>query len=193
MVHLSRGMKAPASPHLRSEPAIIAGMAQATLPESKTPWQDYVDDYDRIRDTMAKVLDGFEDFNRRVRRAARLPHPAAGARAGVPHAVGPRGVLARAAAGRRPARGPADPRHDALARPVEHDDLLQQRPLPRREEPAHARVHEPRRHGGARARGDRPRRHHEHRPRRHAPHRSTATAPSPTTSRGATPPATCRS
>ena len=32
MVHLSRGMKEPASPHLRSEPAIIAGMAQATLP-----------------------------------------------------------------------------------------------------------------------------------------------------------------
>ena len=43
-------------------------MAQATLPESETPWQDYVDDYDRIRDTMAQVLDGFEDFNRRVRQ-----------------------------------------------------------------------------------------------------------------------------
>ena len=28
---------------------------------------DLVEDYDRIRDTMAKVLDGFEDFNRRVR------------------------------------------------------------------------------------------------------------------------------
>ena len=61
-------MKEPASPQLRSECAIIAGLAQATLPESKTPWQDYVDDYDRIRDTMEKVLDGFEDFNRRVRR-----------------------------------------------------------------------------------------------------------------------------
>ena len=39
-------------------------MAQATLPASSTPWQEYVDDYDRIRDTMAQVLDGFEDFNR---------------------------------------------------------------------------------------------------------------------------------
>jgi molybdopterin-dependent oxidoreductase alpha subunit len=68
MVHMSVGMKRPGSPHLLSEPAIIAGMAQATLPESKTPWQDYVDDYDRIRDTMARVLDGFEDYNRRVRR-----------------------------------------------------------------------------------------------------------------------------
>ncbi|MFE3228539.1 FdhF/YdeP family oxidoreductase [Nocardia sp. NPDC059228] len=67
MVHLSTGMKKPASPHLLSEPAIIAGIARAALPDSRTPWQDYVGDYDRIRDTMAAVLDGFEDFNRRVR------------------------------------------------------------------------------------------------------------------------------
>lgn len=67
MVHLSTGMKAPASPHLLSEPAIIAGMARAALPHSTTPWESYVEDYDRIRDTMARVLDGFEDFNRRVR------------------------------------------------------------------------------------------------------------------------------
>lgn len=68
MVHMSVGMKEPGSPHLRSEVAIIAGLAQATLPESRTPWQEYVDDYDRIRDTMARALDGFEDFNRRARR-----------------------------------------------------------------------------------------------------------------------------
>ncbi|MGW4101230.1 FdhF/YdeP family oxidoreductase [Mycobacterium sp. NPDC004974] len=67
MVHLSVGMKKPASPHLKSEPAIIAGIAQAALPASGTPWSWYVEDYDRIRDTMAKVLNGFEDFNRRVR------------------------------------------------------------------------------------------------------------------------------
>ncbi|MFB7510685.1 FdhF/YdeP family oxidoreductase, partial [Streptomyces broussonetiae] len=67
MVHLSVGMKRPASRHLLSEPAIIAGMARAALPHSPTPWQWYAEDYDRIRDTMAQVLDGFEDFNRRVR------------------------------------------------------------------------------------------------------------------------------
>ncbi|MBX7552030.1 FdhF/YdeP family oxidoreductase [Streptomyces sp. tea 10] len=67
MVHLSVGMKRPASRHLLSEPAIIAGLARAALPDSPTPWQWYVEDYDRIRDTMAQVLDGFEDFNRRVR------------------------------------------------------------------------------------------------------------------------------
>jgi molybdopterin-dependent oxidoreductase alpha subunit len=67
MVHLSFGMKKPASPHLKSECAILAGMARATLPASATPWESYIQDYDRIRDVMAKVLDGFEDFNRRVR------------------------------------------------------------------------------------------------------------------------------
>lgn len=67
MVHLSVGMKKPASPHLLSEPAIIAGIARAALPGSPTPWERYVENYDRIRDTMAEVFDGFEDFNRRVR------------------------------------------------------------------------------------------------------------------------------
>lgn len=42
-------------------------MARAALPGSETPWQWYIEDYDRIRDTMAKALDGFEDFNRRMR------------------------------------------------------------------------------------------------------------------------------
>ena len=63
-------MKEPSSAHLRSECAILAGMAQATIPESQTPWQQYAEDYDRIRDTMAQALEGFEDFNRR----ARQPH-----------------------------------------------------------------------------------------------------------------------
>jgi molybdopterin-dependent oxidoreductase alpha subunit len=70
MVHISYGMKEPGSPQLRSECVILARMAQATLPESKTPWQEYADNYDRIRDTMAQVLEGFEDFNTR----ARHPH-----------------------------------------------------------------------------------------------------------------------
>lgn len=67
MVHLSVGMKRPASRHLLSEPAIIAGMARATLPGSSTPWEWYIEDYDRIRDSMAQVVEGFEDCNRRVR------------------------------------------------------------------------------------------------------------------------------
>ena len=78
MVHISYGMKEPVSADLRSECAILAGMAQATLPASSTPWQWYAEDYDRIRDTMAQVLDGFEDFNTRVRHphGFRLSQPA---------------------------------------------------------------------------------------------------------------------
>jgi molybdopterin-dependent oxidoreductase alpha subunit len=66
-VHISFGTRKAPSDRLRSECAILAGMARATLPDSGTPWEWYVEDYDRIRDTMARVLPGFEDFNRRVR------------------------------------------------------------------------------------------------------------------------------
>lgn len=71
MVHLSYGINAPASAHLRSEPAIVAGMAQATLgraPAGHADWHWYVEDYDRIRDAIAATFDDFADFNRRVRR-----------------------------------------------------------------------------------------------------------------------------
>lgn len=67
MVHLSRGKRKPASEHLRSECAIIGGIAQATLKNSATPWAKYVGNYDLIRDKMAEAISGFEDFNERVR------------------------------------------------------------------------------------------------------------------------------
>ncbi|MGB3886050.1 FdhF/YdeP family oxidoreductase [Gordonia sp. (in: high G+C Gram-positive bacteria)] len=67
MVHISHGKRRPASTELKSEMAIIAGIAQATLPESRTPWQWYVDNYDRLRDVMAKVLPGFEGFNELIK------------------------------------------------------------------------------------------------------------------------------
>jgi molybdopterin-dependent oxidoreductase alpha subunit len=78
MVHPSVGMKEPGSPNLLSEPAILAGIARATLPSSQTPWEEYVADYDRIRDKMAEAIDGFEDFNRRLNQPLgfRLRQPA---------------------------------------------------------------------------------------------------------------------
>jgi molybdopterin-dependent oxidoreductase alpha subunit len=78
MVHISYGVRDPLSPHLRSECAILAGMARATLPDSHTSWDWYVEDYDRIRDTAAQVIDGFEDFNARVRQphGFRISQPA---------------------------------------------------------------------------------------------------------------------
>ncbi|GAB2816181.1 FdhF/YdeP family oxidoreductase [Streptomyces daliensis] len=78
MVHLSRGIKQPASRNLLSETAIVAGIARAALPDSATPWEAYTENYDRIRDTMSHALEGFEDFNRRVRHpnGFRLRQPA---------------------------------------------------------------------------------------------------------------------
>ncbi|MDN5669676.1 MAG: formate dehydrogenase, partial [Renibacterium salmoninarum] len=67
MVQLSVGRRKPASPHLLSETAIINGMARALLPQSATPWESYTEDYDAIREVMARVLPGFEDYNSRVR------------------------------------------------------------------------------------------------------------------------------
>ncbi|GAA4384205.1 FdhF/YdeP family oxidoreductase [Tsukamurella soli] len=78
MVHISVGKRRPASANLLSEPAIIAGIAAATLPNSATPWQWYVEDYDRIRDVMARVLPGFDGFNDLIkpRGGFRIPQPA---------------------------------------------------------------------------------------------------------------------
>ena len=67
MVHLSAGINAPASQDLLSEPAIVARLAQATLGRrSEIPWRWLVEDYDRIRDQIARVFDDFRDFNARV-------------------------------------------------------------------------------------------------------------------------------
>jgi molybdopterin-dependent oxidoreductase alpha subunit len=67
MVHLSAGINPPASDQLLSEPAIVARLAEATLgTRSDTPWRWLVQDYDRIRDQIARVFEAFHDFNARV-------------------------------------------------------------------------------------------------------------------------------
>ena len=78
MVHASAGKLMPASEFLRSEPAIVAGMATATLPDSKVPWLELAADYDKIRDLIEKTVPGFEAFNERIRVPGgfRMPLPA---------------------------------------------------------------------------------------------------------------------
>ncbi|MGO1321183.1 MAG: molybdopterin dinucleotide binding domain-containing protein, partial [Galactobacter sp.] len=78
MVHISYGRRKPASEWLKSEPAIICEIAKATLPNTVTPWDEYMGDYSKIRDIMARVLPGFEDFNERIkpRGGFRIPQPA---------------------------------------------------------------------------------------------------------------------
>ncbi|MCU6676412.1 FdhF/YdeP family oxidoreductase [Leclercia tamurae] len=77
MVHASSGKLKPASPLLRSEPAIVAGIAHATLTNSNTDWLELVADYDRIRDRIEQTLPGFENFNARIRIPGgfRMPLP----------------------------------------------------------------------------------------------------------------------
>ncbi|MFF2313396.1 FdhF/YdeP family oxidoreductase [Streptomyces albidoflavus] len=77
MVHASRGRLEPAGPALLSETAIVCRLARAVLGEkSATPWEDFEGDYALIRDRIARVVPGFEEFNARVADPAgfALPH-----------------------------------------------------------------------------------------------------------------------
>jgi molybdopterin-dependent oxidoreductase alpha subunit len=78
IVNRSEGHAKPASEHLRSEPAIIAGIAKATLGNRSTvDWNWMVGNYARTRDSIARVIPGFENFNHRIRGGYfHLPHSA---------------------------------------------------------------------------------------------------------------------
>jgi molybdopterin-dependent oxidoreductase alpha subunit len=67
MVHASRGVLKPASEHLRSEPAIIGGIALATLPNTRVGWANLIADYGKIRDAIEAVFPEFADFNARIK------------------------------------------------------------------------------------------------------------------------------
>ncbi|GLK82091.1 FdhF/YdeP family oxidoreductase [Ancylobacter defluvii] len=68
MVHASAGVRPPASEHLRSEPAIIAGMARATLGAgSKVAWEKLAGDYALIREDIEAVFPIFQAYNARIR------------------------------------------------------------------------------------------------------------------------------
>ena len=66
MVHASSGKLKPASDLLLSEPAIVAGMAKATLPDSKVPWMELVANYSIVRDLIEKTVPGFDNYNERI-------------------------------------------------------------------------------------------------------------------------------
>tara|TARA_B100000900_G_scaffold251218_1_gene214019 strand:- start:1255 stop:3546 length:2292 start_codon:yes stop_codon:yes gene_type:complete len=74
-VHRSRGGLPPASHDLKSEPWIVARMAEATLGNQPLEWMNLVDDYDHIRSLMEKSLAGFADYNVRVRTPGGFPLP----------------------------------------------------------------------------------------------------------------------
>jgi molybdopterin-dependent oxidoreductase alpha subunit len=76
VVHASHGRLAPASEHLLSETRIVARLARATMAAASATaatrptidWEALADDYDRVRDLIARVVPGCRDYNERVRQ-----------------------------------------------------------------------------------------------------------------------------
>jgi anaerobic selenocysteine-containing dehydrogenase len=64
-VHRSQGVRPPASPALRSEPALVARLGHA-LRGDVVPWAELAGDYAEIRALIAQTVPGFDDFNARV-------------------------------------------------------------------------------------------------------------------------------
>ncbi|MCA0998598.1 FdhF/YdeP family oxidoreductase [Alloyangia pacifica] len=67
-IYGSLGGAEPPSEHVRSELAIVAGMAKATLPEDpRLDWDGWTANYDLVRDLIARTFpDDFADFNERL-------------------------------------------------------------------------------------------------------------------------------
>jgi molybdopterin-dependent oxidoreductase alpha subunit len=76
-IHGSLGKRTPVSPHLLSEPAIVAGLAKATLPPNRhVDWDGWVADYAKIRDAIeATYPDQFRDMNARLWTPGGFPRP----------------------------------------------------------------------------------------------------------------------
>ena len=78
-VHASRGIHRPASPHLLSEPRIVAEIAKAALsPNPRVPWDEWVADYSSVRDEIEAIFpDDFKPFNARLDVPGGFPRPVA--------------------------------------------------------------------------------------------------------------------
>jgi len=69
IIEMSQGRLQPSSKSLMSEPAMICHIAARTLgAKSKIDWLSLVDNYDRIRDLIAKVIPGCDNYNEKVRQ-----------------------------------------------------------------------------------------------------------------------------
>jgi molybdopterin-dependent oxidoreductase alpha subunit len=68
MINASVGHRKPVSPEARSELAIVAGIAKATLaPNDKLRWDEWTGDYGLVRDLIEQTYpDDFRDFNKRM-------------------------------------------------------------------------------------------------------------------------------
>lgn len=78
----SKGNIDPVADGLISDVSVVTRLARRTMPESKIDWEGFERDYGRIRDSIGRVIPGFEDFNRKLDDHGTfvLPHPARDAR-----------------------------------------------------------------------------------------------------------------
>jgi molybdopterin-dependent oxidoreductase alpha subunit len=70
VIQMSKGNLRPVSNQLRSESVIVCELAKATLGyNSKIDWERYESNYDYIRNDIEKTINGFSDYNKRVRES----------------------------------------------------------------------------------------------------------------------------
>ena len=155
VVHPSRGRLAPASPDLLSEVVdrVPAWPARTLGDTPALPWEEFEDDYDAIRDRIARVDPRLRRLQRRVRERGgfvlphpprderRFPTPDGKAQLSVNHLEMVRVPDGSAAAADRP-----------LPRSVQHHHLRPRRPLPRHPPRPARRVRASRRPGRPRHR-----------------------------------------
>lgn len=68
VVSRTQGRLEPVSDHLLAEPVLLARIAEAVFGSDHViDWRAMAEDYDVIRDRISRVVEGTEDFNRRVR------------------------------------------------------------------------------------------------------------------------------
>jgi molybdopterin-dependent oxidoreductase alpha subunit len=68
VVQESKGVLDPVSDQLKSETVIVCEMAKAVMGnKSVIDWDKYASNYDHVRDDIERVIDGFENYNTRVR------------------------------------------------------------------------------------------------------------------------------
>jgi molybdopterin-dependent oxidoreductase alpha subunit len=75
VVQTSHGKIPPASKQLKSEVAIIAQLANHTLPNDSIDWLGLSEDYRLIREHISHVIPGFENFNQRVEQSGEFVLP----------------------------------------------------------------------------------------------------------------------
>lgn len=69
VVSSTKGVLEPCSDALLSEVAVVCGIAHATLKNrSKIDWLAYQDDYALVRDDIQDIVEGFQDYNMRLKQ-----------------------------------------------------------------------------------------------------------------------------